>query len=292
MKKMMGLIIYGGVLFGLSAGGAWFLHTKHQEELDALRSQHAPDPDKELVAASTDQPSILHPEIPESQQQETSNQVPVQPQALSAEEIVRHGMNLKKRDEAVLEREAALDRVEAQYNLMLTSIVAEQREIEGLVEQARGQNRAADEILKRADAKHQEAMTMSASADTRLKEAQELKKASEERGGKSVPVVAPAATDDPAMPVKASEEDRLTNLKNVTGMMESMSPEGGAKLLGEMMDDGRGDTAVQLVSRLEPKKAAQILETMGETPDGSMKVAELLAQFTELEGTAKPRKKR
>ena len=292
MKRMMGLIIYGGVLFGLSAGGAWFLHTKHQEELDALRSEHAPDPDKELVASSTDQPNILHPEIHRSQQQETFNQVPVQPQALSAEEIVRHGLNLKKRDEAVRDREAALERVEAQFDLMLNAVVAEKREINGLMEQARGQNRAADEILKRADAKYQEAITMSASADTRLKEAQELKKASEDRGGKSMPVVAPAAADDPAMPVEASEEDRLTNLKNLTGMIQSMTPEGGAKYLGEMMDDGRSETAVRVVEKLDQKNAAKILEAMGAIEDGSMKVAELLAQFTELSGTAPAKKRR
>jgi len=292
MKKMMGLIIYGGVLFGLSAGGAWFLHTKHAEELDALRSEHAPDPDLELVASSTAQPTIIRPDIPEGQQQNTFNRVPVQPQALSAEEIVRYGRNLKKRDEAVLEREAALERVEAQFDLMLNAVVAEKREIEGLMEQARGQNSAADEILKRADAKYQEAMTMSAGADTRLKEAQQLKKASEKRADKALPVVAPATANASAEPAEASAEDRLTNLKNFTAVMQSMSPEGGAKILGEMMDDGRSETAVKVVAKLDQKKAAQILEAMGETEDGSMKVAELLAKFSDLPGTAPAKKRR
>ena len=291
MKKMLGLIIYGGILFGLSAGGAWFMHSKHQEELAKERKSHKPNPDAELVASTTHHPTIVAPNISESQRLETRNKVPIRPEAISAEEIVVHGIKLKERDEAVRLREQALERVEAQYTLMLKDIEGEQREIEGLMEQARAQNKAADEILDRATAKHQEAETLFFGAGTQKKEAQDLlDQVKQEQRDSKIQSTTPLI-DESMTSATASPEDRITNLRSISGLMQNMSSEVGASLLGEMMDNGENDLAVQLISRLEDRTAAGILDEMSQQEHGEDKVAELLRQFTELQGTAPVKKK-
>ncbi len=292
MKNMLGLISYGGILFGLSAGGAWFMHSKHQAELEKERQAHRPDPDAELVDSTTAQPTIVTPDIPKSQRLDTRNRVPVRPEAISAEEIVVHGIKLKERDEAIRLREKALERVEAQYTLMLKDIEGEQREIEGLMEQARAQNKAAAEIMNRASAKHQEAETLFFGAGTRKKEAQDLLDQVKQgrRDGAiqhSTPPVDESMTSTTATPA-----DREANLKNITAVMQSMSPEVGAKLLSEIIDNGQNALAVQLISRLQDRTAAGILDEMSQYEHGEDKVAELLQQFTELQGTAPVRKKK
>lgn len=292
MKKMMGLMIYGGILFGLSAGGAWFLHSKHEQQLEQVREENAPDPDEQLVQSTTAQPTVTHPELPDNQRQDVLSKVPVRPEAISAEEIVRHGINLKKRDEAIREREQALERVEAQYKLMLRDIEGEQREIEGLMVQAREQRKAAEEVLRKADAKFQEASTLMQQADTRHSETQELidRAEQQQRDNPTQPTLSAAAAEQLAA-TGPSAADRVQNIKDLTKVMQSMKPAVGAEIVGEFMDDGKTDIALQLISGLDKPTAAAILDEMGQQEGGTAKVTELLEQFTEMSNTAQAPKK-
>lgn len=293
MKRMMGLMIYGGILFGLSAGGAWFLHSKHEEELAQERLKNAPDPDAALVPPTTAHPTVTHPQIPESQRQDVLSKVPVRPEAITAEEIVRHGINLKNRDEAVREREKALERVEAQYTLMLRDIEGEQREIEGLMVQAREQRKAADELLRKADARYQEAGKVMEQADARHSETEQLlEKAEKEQRDTGTPGSLTAAAVEQLAPSGPSAADREKNIKELTKVMQSMTPTVGAEIIGEFMDDGKTEIALQLIAGLDKAKAAEILDEMGQEEGGTEKVTELLEQFTEMSNTAQAAKKK
>ncbi len=293
MKKMMGLMVYGGILFGLSAGGAWFLRSKHMQELQQVKEEHAPDPDSLLVDSTTHSPTVTHPELPADQRQDVLNRVPVRPEAITAEEIVRQGMNLKKRDEAIRERELALQRVEAQYTLMLNEIKGEQREIEGLVVQARQQRQAADEILRQASARHQEAASLYEKADAIKAETQKLRDQIEDEQRNSSTQLTPPAATNPLLALGPSPADRDTNLKDLTKVMQSMKPAVGAGILSEFMDDAKTDIALQLIARLEKETAAKILDEMGQQDGGTEKVTLLLEKFTEMSNTAPdPKKKR
>jgi len=282
MKKMMGLMIYGGIIFGLSAGGAWFMHTKHQEELAQERSKHEPSPDERLVPSTTDHPTTTHPELSEKMNEDALTQVPVRAESMTVEEMVRHGMKLKERDKTIRAREESLERVEAQYSLMLEEIVSKQREINGLMLQAREQRKAADEILKQADLKHQEATALFQQARTRQEETQAmLDKATTQQREK----LASQQTSDPtktAMAETTDAADRSKNLKQIADVLGGMGPDAAAKALAGYINNGDMDTAVQLVSLMEGRKSSAILEAMSLIEEDAALVDELLEQFAKM----------
>ncbi len=281
MKKMMGLMIYGSLIFGLSAGGAWFLHLRHQEELARERAKLQPDPDEELVPSATDYPSLTDPGLPEKSDEATLARIPVQPERMTPEELVKVGLNLKERDAAVRAREEALERVEARYMLMLRDIEAEQREIEGLMVQAREQRRAAEELLSQADAKEQEAVaTLKKVAEERKEIQARLDRMAEQKKKELLEVdTADSATAADESP---SASDREKNLKQLSEMLAGMSPEAAARALAGYIENGEMDTAVQLIARMEGRKSAAILEAMGTDEQNRQMVDELLQEFTRM----------
>lgn len=282
MKKMMGLMIYGGLIFGLSAGGAWYMHTKHQEELAAERKKHEPSPDELLVPSTTDHPTVTDPEIKGTMNDDALTQVPARAESMTVEEMVRHGMKLKERDATIRAREESLQRVEAQYSLMLEEIVSEQREINGLMLQAREHRKAADEILKQAEMKHQESRTLSQQARVHREETQSmLDKATEQQREKLASQQA-ANPETTAIPDTASPEDRTKNLKQISELLSGMSPEAAAKALTGYINNGDMDTAVQLVSLMEGRKSSAILEAMSQEEEGSELADDLLEQFANM----------
>ncbi len=281
MKKMMGLMIYGGLIFGLSAGGAWYMHTKHQEELAAERQRHQPSPDEMLVPSTTD-PTATDPEIRERLNDDALTQVPVRAESMTVEEMVRHGMKLKERDARIRAREESLERVEAQYSLMLEEIVSEQREINGLMLQAREHRKAADEILQQAEMKHQEASTLFQQARTRQEETQSmLDKATTQQREKLASQQA-ADPEKTAMKEATSPEDRNRNLKQIAELLAGMNADAAAKALTGYINNGDMDTAVQLVSLMEGRKSSAILEAMALDENDKNLVDQLLEQFAKM----------
>lgn len=282
MKKMMGLMIYGGLIFGLSAGGAWYMHTKHQEELAAERQRHQPSPEEMLVPSTTAHPTVTDPEIRDKMNDDALTQVPVRAESMTVEEMVRHGMKLKERDARIRAREESLERVEAQYSLMLEEIVSEQREINGLMLQAREHRKAADEILQHAEMKHQEASTLFQQARARQEETQSmLDKATTQQREKLASQQA-ADPEKNGMKETTSPEDRNRNLKQIAELLAGMNAEAAAKALTGYINNGDMDTAVQLVSLMEGRKSSAILEAMALDENDEKLVDQLLEQFAKM----------
>ncbi|MEZ6062792.1 MAG: hypothetical protein R3C19_20810 [Planctomycetaceae bacterium] len=258
MKKMIGLLLYGLVMFGVAAGGAWFLRAKQADSApDATAAANA-DPD-DVSSLFPEPDPLLAPEV---SPKDDLLPVAVRPQAMSVEEIVRYGLGLKTREESMRKREEALQRAESQQRLVLADIEGEQKQIEGLLAQARDQKTAAEELLQKV------------SAERKKMEAEQAEAAKN----------APASTGSPA----AVDADKQANLKDLTEVVQGMSPEGAGGILREWANNGKADIAVQILSNLEERKAASILDSMKD----EQLVGELLEKFTELQRPPKSPKKR
>ena len=175
--------------------------------------------------------------------------VAVRPQKMNVEEIVRYGLSLKSREQALRERENALQRVESQQQLVLADIEAEQRELEGLLAQARDQRAATGELLK----------TVRQTQIDVEKKKQEIE----------------ADHQQPVAGQSVSMKDRDENIKDLTEVVHSMSPEKAAGVLKEFANNGKTDMAVEILSKLEERKAAGILDAM----DDEKLVGEFLEKF-------------
>jgi flagellar motility protein MotE (MotC chaperone) len=257
MKKMIGLALYGLILFGVSAGGAWFL--KSQQAADQQTAEDDTSTEVDEVEMLLQKPDPLL--VPETTPEDDILPVAVRPQAMSVEEIVRYGLGLKNREQAIRNREEALQRTETQHRLILADIEGEQKEIEGLLAQARDQRMAADELLQRITAKKTEL------------EAERLKAAEQSAAGGTADIL---------------DDEQQANLKDLTEVMQSMTPEGASEVLREFANNGKMDMAVHILANLEERRAAAILDSM----EDKTLLGELVDKFTELKRPPKPQKKR
>lgn len=257
MKKMIGLGLYGLVLMGLSAGGAWLVRSKQIEDTAAALAQA-----KAEEEAINPKPVLMtDPLTDPTDSSDEMLPVAVRPEAMTVEEIVQYGMGMKSREEAIRSREEALERAEFQQRLVLADIEGEQKEIEGLLVQARDQKSAAEELLKRLAAQKQ------------AMDAERLKM---------------EATNAAAPNPSTANPDAEANLKGITEVLQGMDPENSAKVLKEFANNGQMDTAVQMLSKLEQRNAASILDAM----DDEKLVSEFLEEYYKLKRPPRTAKKR
>ena len=248
MKKMLMIGIYGLVILGASAGGTWFLRQKDLEAQQAEADKVDPMPDSIAdLAAPVDVTKPL--DEPKTAAEEKELPVAVRPEEMSVEEIVRYGLGLKKREAAIHEREEALRRTETQHRLVLADIDGEQKEMEGLLAQARDQRAAAEKLLEQARAEK-------LSNDELLKQIEEKKAtlAAEQKQA----AVNGTATEG------ATVVDTEANLKELVTWIGGMSPEAAASAVKSLTNSGRLEDAVNVLAKLEERNVAAVMEKLQE----------------------------
>jgi hypothetical protein len=193
MKKILALVLYAGVMFGVTAGLGMFMMKKtaphvtavdgedseeeHEgSEGDAASTEHAsPAASAEPDSSDHDEPAeirtaeVSSPHAPGdahgsrpgtggsssvAHREEQRLPVAVRATQMSVEEIVRMGLSLKNRDETVRKREQTLRETEAQQRLLLSDLTAAQQDIENLLAQATDQRAAKEELLTRITAQN------------------------------------------------------------------------------------------------------------------------------------------
>ena len=175
MKKILGMLLYGGVMFGVTAGLGMFMMKKSaphataenaEGEEETETGEHGETPEDghgDAVAADhgdtgEHQTAELHGSGSHSDGHATDHgsnehdeQLPVAVRStpMTVEEIVRMGLSLKSRDEAIRKREESLREIEAQQRLVLTDLASAQQEVENLLAQTSDQRAAKEELLSR-----------------------------------------------------------------------------------------------------------------------------------------------
>ncbi|MCA9085098.1 MAG: hypothetical protein KDA81_13635 [Planctomycetaceae bacterium] len=269
MKKMLMLGGYGLVILGISAGGTWYLRS--QELAKQMAEENVPDtltPSAESLATPVDMTQPVPPE------REKELPVAVRPGEMSVEEIVRYGLGLKSREASIREREEALQQTEARHRLVLADIDGEQKEIEGLVAQARDQRTATEQLLAMAQKERLQTEQLLRDLNDQQKKADVERERSDKAGSSgSVPDL---------------QVDRAANVKKFSDVVAGLSPEVASKMMREFANDGKIDMAAEILSTLEERKAAAILDAMND----EKLVAEFAEKFLELRTKVKVAKQR
>ncbi|MDA1232327.1 MAG: hypothetical protein O2856_16260 [Planctomycetota bacterium] len=168
MKKILGLVLYAAVMFGVTAGLGMLLkktapnRSDHAENSDnhgdagfgvpGHISGGSAKSDVRTVHASSSHggghtaSSGLH--------KQTDEQLPVAVRSspMSIEEIVRMGMSLNVRDEALRQREQTMKDADSQHRLIQTDVEGAQQQVEYLLAQASDQRAAIEELVARINA--------------------------------------------------------------------------------------------------------------------------------------------
>ncbi len=165
MKKILGLVLYAAVMFGMTAGLGMFMMKKtapHGSDVAESDDEHAvshstagePAPQHvQTVDASSSHGGGPATEFGAHAQAagHIDQQLPVvvRSSPMSIEEIVRMGLSLKSRNEVLRQRESSLKDAESQHRLIQTDVEGAQQQVENLLTQANDQRAAIEELVAR-----------------------------------------------------------------------------------------------------------------------------------------------
>ena len=174
MKKILGMLLYGGVMFGVTAGLGMFMMKKsaphattaenaegeeaetgeHGEHDETSEEGHGEADPGDHGSPAEHQTAELHGSGSHAAGHGSTGHdeqlpVAVRTTPMTVEEIVRMGLSLKSRDEAIRTREESLREIEAQQRLVLSDLASAQQEVENLLAQTSDQRAAKEELLAR-----------------------------------------------------------------------------------------------------------------------------------------------
>lgn len=246
--KMVIIGVVGLVIFGASAAGSWFVKTQvlapPPEEAETEITDITGDPTETDPSEDGDKARLMA--------------VAVRADPMTPEGLVRIGMQLDEREKKLLEKEDEFQKRQVQQNLVLTDVKTEQDAISGLQTKLDkdltvAENMIAELNTLRDELKAQEAETLA--AKEALKAAQ-----SETDGGYK------------------------TKDKKIAGVLQSMASEKAGAFLEGLVNDGQIDFAAQLLSNLDDRQAAKILDTIKD-----MKIVnELIMRYREIKDAKPP----
>lgn len=168
MKKILGLMLYAALMFGVTAGLGMFM----MKQTVPHGNEHAVGDDDDGTARHSDADhggnAKYHVQTadasksqghdyssasdPHAQAGGLSDQqlpVAVRSSPMSVEEIVRMGLSLKTRDDLLRQRESSLQDAESQHRLIQADVEGAQQEVANLLAQANDQRAAIEELVAR-----------------------------------------------------------------------------------------------------------------------------------------------
>ncbi|MCX7397982.1 MAG: hypothetical protein NT138_09960 [Planctomycetales bacterium] len=237
MKKILGMLLYGGMMFGVTAGLGMFMMKKSappattaenaEGEEDGEAGEHGENPvdghgDSEADSHGntaehhsakvhgSDSHSGGHVKDHGSTEHDDQLPVAVRSTPMTVEEIVRMGLSLKSRDESIRKREESLREIESQQRLVLADLASAQQDVENLLAQTSDQRAAKEELLARIAAQSEsllrERASFSGDSDKLKKEQSELELAKQSLEAEKLKLT--QTENELAIKRKALEDDR------------------------------------------------------------------------------------
>lgn len=234
MKKLLIVGIMSLILFILSASASFFLQqrmlslTEHGNEKAAETSgKEAP---RSFAEHGHEKPSAT----PAAGHEDTAPRAAVRPPYnAGAEEIARMTSELRSRLASVREREEQLAARKKMIELVQEDIRGERTALDELRTQIKNEIEALNEAVEGVEKQR-------GSLD---EERQKISKNTQEMEAKIVQL----------------QKEEQDNLKKMSGMYNSMAPEIAAKILQNLADTGKMDTAVKVLGQMQERQAAKVL---------------------------------
>lgn len=253
MKRLLVYGLAGTLLFAVSATvSLWYqqqqLRPKTEAEADAK-----PVRPPRAVAGKAASPKDAHAEKADADDE--LRPVVRPPAPPSAEETARLASSLRERVRAVREREEQLN--------------SRQKQLEVIYQDIRGERSVLDELRKQVSDEMRALGEKMASADNRFGELERQRQQA-----------AKTLADVQKRQVEFDGSERK-NIDKMASMYDSMQPDSAARILQQLADSGKLDTAVKLLSQMKERQAAKVLAELSD--------ATLAAQLLEkMRGVKRP----
>ncbi len=186
----------------------------------------------------------------------------IRPQELSVEEMVRLGMDLKRREKRLKDDAEKLRQQEIHQQIALADIQQEQGIIDSQQTQVKSELAKAEILIDRLMQARQAVIDERAAAEKKLKKIEEVQ----------IEV----------------DEQHTTNTKKLAQWIQSMDEVKAAEVLREMANDGKMPIAVEILSHLEEREAAKILSSL----DDAKLVQDLVSEFRNLKSPKESKRAR
>jgi 5'-3' exonuclease len=179
---------------------------------------------------------------------------------MSSADIFRYASMNRQTMESLRRKEEQIRQEEMRLKLLNKDVEGRKREVEGILQQTQNALANVQELLAKLQVESQEL---------------ERKKAEQ----------AATETDDVGSTVPSDE--RLANIKVTAGWLGGMEPADAAETLKNLANSGKMEFALRLLSFIEPRKVAGILDAL---QDPTL-VAELTEGFLEITRPPKTKKR-
>jgi flagellar motility protein MotE (MotC chaperone) len=256
MKKIFMLLVAGVLAFGLSAASSWYFGNRSVPMATATATA-LPNPSSGQASQLPEEPSA---QGLSSTQEGTAPLVTsdagasLAPGTVGTGEVLELARKLRQRLEEVRKREEELTIREGRLQVLYDDIRGEREALEALREQVRQEM----DLLKQQLANVQQ-------------EQQKLSDKAKELERKSFEV----------------SDAEAANVRKMAEMFESMPPESAALILEKMANNGNLKTAVQVLSRMNPRNAAKTLAAMAD-PGLAAQLSEQLKSLTAARPSSTP----
>ena len=229
MKKLLIVGVTSLILFGVSASASYFWqqkqksgHAESGEHVDPMHKASAPHGKPSMAGTAS--------HAGESAPPRAAVRPAYNP---GAEEIARMTNELRSRLAAVREREEQLTARKKQVELVHEDIRGERTALDELRTQVKSEMEALNDALQNVEKQR----------GTLEEERQKVSKNTQEM-------------EDRVLKMQKEEQ---ANLKKMSGMYNSMAPESAARILQNLADTGKMDTAVKVLSSMQERQAAKVL---------------------------------
>jgi flagellar motility protein MotE (MotC chaperone) len=229
MKKLLIIGVTSLILFGVSASASYFWQQKQ-------KSEHGPEMTEKIDLKSKETSKHHAPPAPAAAPShgDSAPRAAVRPAYNSGtEEIARMTNELRTRLAAVREREEQLTARKKQIELIQEDIRGERSALDEMRTQVKNELESLNDAIQGVEKQR-------SNLDD---ERQKITKNTQEMESR-------------VLQLQKEEQD---NLKKMSGMYNSMAPESAAKILQNLADTGKMDTAVKVLSLMQERQAAKVL---------------------------------
>jgi len=244
--KTVLLLMTSAVLFAASTAASWYVQNHVLNKPQPSMSE----------SANSDGPDRFVP----SQPMEEIPPTAVREDEMTVEELLRFSLSLKEREKKIIEQEDALQQRVLQQNIVLEDIRSEQQALDGMRSQLKSESKAIQDMLAQLE-QVREAIILEREKTQQMYDDIESKQ------------------------IEISEQF-AKNDKKLSIWLQGLEPDKAADVLVEMVNDGKMDVVVQLLSHMEEREAASIL---GAIADQKL-VNDIITAYRHLKEKTKPKR--
>lgn len=243
--------LFAVFLFALGAAGSFYFvqwQEKQKESQELVEGEPVvTEPDS--AATETATTSAATPEQPTD-----PLPVPVRPQSMTAEQIVRTASQYRSQVEQLKHREAELETQEARLRLTEQDLTQRKLEIDGMLKQIQDYVQKGENLLASIQSERQ---LLQAEKESRDKELQQIK-------------------DARSIPTGMQQQNVVKSAQLLGGMKETEA----AAVIKKLVNDGSMNYALQLLDNIGERDAAKIISALGS--EDSDLVSELMIAMKDM----------